>query len=355
MLSAALPLLVDSALKGAALLTLAGLLALALRRASAAARHLVWLIALAALLMLPMMSAMLPGWRVLPAWTSIAPSDSSPPSIAMDSSPAELQPPLYDRLNASSPDFVGTVGPQAPSVPNEAALTFVDWAPAIWAAGFAALLLRLCLARWALSRTSRRGKIVSEGRLFEMMDSVRKELRVGQDVRLLLDSEHSIPVVWGLFRPTVMLPGEAVDWSEHQVRSVLLHELAHIKRRDLAAQIVIQFACALHWFNPLVWFAAWRLHVEAEHACDNLVLTNGVRASDYAEHVLSVATRLTPACSNVAGLAMARPSRLEGRMIAVLSNKCDRRGVTRTLLRAATSVSRRVEPKAGGKRRYPAV
>ena len=56
-----------------------------------------------------------------------------------------------------------------------------------------------------------------------------------------------------------MLPATARQWSDEQLRSVLLHELAHIKRRDTVVQLLAQIACALHWFNPLVWFAAWRL------------------------------------------------------------------------------------------------
>ena len=67
-------LLVDSAIKGAALLVLAAALALILRRDSAATRHLVWLLALVALLAVPMLSALLPEWRVLPEWARIAPS-----------------------------------------------------------------------------------------------------------------------------------------------------------------------------------------------------------------------------------------------------------------------------------------
>jgi biopolymer transport protein ExbD len=172
------------------------------------------------------------------------------------------------------------------------------------------------------------------------MDAALSELRVSQPVRVLLDSGRTIPMVWGLFRPTVMLPAEACDWTDAQIRSVFLHELAHIKRRDLASQFLVQIACALHWFNPLVWIAAWRLRVEAEHACDNFVLSKGVRASDYAEHVLHVATRLVPVQGGGAvGLAMARPSRLEGRMMAVLSKGLNRRGVTRVLAMTAVLFS----------------
>ena len=107
-----------------------------------------------------------------------------------------------------------------------------------------------------------------------------------------------------------MLPDAARQWSGEQLRSVLLHELAHIKRRDTIVQLLAQVACALHWFNPLVWFAAWRLHVERERACDDLVLASGVRPSAYAGHLLDVVTGLSPARWTAAcGLAMARKSR----------------------------------------------
>jgi BlaR1 peptidase M56/Protein of unknown function (DUF1549)/WD40-like Beta Propeller Repeat len=129
------------------------------------------------------------------------------------------------------------------------------------------------------------------------------------------------------FSPRVALR----HWSGEQLRSVLLHELAHIKRRDTMAQLLTQIACALHWFNPLVWFAAWGLRVERERACDDLVLASGVRPSAYAGHLFEVATgtglspaRWTQACRR----AMARKSSLAGRLAAVLSEIQSRRCVS---------------------------
>ena len=70
-----LAVLLDAALKGAAVLVLAGLLALGLRRLSAASRHLLWLLAMVSLLLLPALSALLPGWRlpIVPRSLSVAP------------------------------------------------------------------------------------------------------------------------------------------------------------------------------------------------------------------------------------------------------------------------------------------
>ena len=146
-------------------------------------------------------------------------------------------------------------------------------------------------------------------------------LQVSRSVRLLLDAQCSIPVVGGLWRVRLQLPLQAVQWSDAQLQSVLLHELAHVRRRDLAILAITQVACALHWFNPLVWYAAWRLHAERERACDDLVLNSGVRPSSYAEHILSIvaqlrSTRWTQAC----GLAMARSAGLESRLHSVLNS-----------------------------------
>src|SRR3989442_11542823 len=85
-MSASSLLLVDSAVKGTALLVLAASAALILRRVSAATRHLVWLLAMVAMLVVPVLSALLPQWRVLPEWAGMSPEPvvvaTSPPSIA---------------------------------------------------------------------------------------------------------------------------------------------------------------------------------------------------------------------------------------------------------------------------------
>jgi HEAT repeat protein len=98
-----------------------------------------------------------------------------------------------------------------------------------------------------------------------------------------------------------------------------LHELAHIRRADCRAQLVTQLACALYWFNPLIWIAARHLRSERERACDDAVLRAGARPSTYASHLLDIAREVQPALKPSAALAMARPSELEGRLLAVLA------------------------------------
>jgi len=426
-------LLLDSAIKGAALLLFAGVVVLFLRRDSAATRHLVWLVAIIAMLAVPLLSAMLPQWRVLPDWVKAVGfaevnrngSDGNnaiyEADLADHTSHASYDSHDFDAVNALSFDdalrFPSTDADQAASTiesPVTAAIPAAvvtvkpiiwTWHHAIsslWFISFSILIFRLAIARAMLWRTERKSRSCLPGRtsgprpdlrtdkvpnsahvagdhalagwLRRIVARIRFALRrksrsasgtymtsprattsndsesdvysaftaacttlnIRQHVTLLLHPDKTIPVVWGIFRSRLMLPVAAQDWSNEQLRSVLLHELAHIKRRDVLGQLLAQFACALHWFNPLVWIAAWRMHVERERACDDIVLASGVRASAYAEHLLNVATRLSSSpWTQACGLAMARNSSLHGRLTAVLSEKQNRRRVSTTALAAA--------------------
>jgi hypothetical protein len=99
-----------------------------------------------------------------------------------------------------------------------------------------------------------------------------------------------------------------------------------VRRRDCQIQLLAHLALAVHWFNPLAWWAVRRLRIEREHACDDHVLRLGTRASDYADHLLQIARGLLPAAEpGWAAVAMARSSRLEARVAAILDPENPRR------------------------------
>jgi hypothetical protein len=137
----------------------------------------------------------------------------------------------------------------------------------------------------------------------------------------------------------VVLPLDAESWSADRRRAVLLHEMAHIRRRDCLVRSLARLGCALQWFNPLAHLAMRRLYAEQESACDDVVLVAGMSAPDYAGHLLDIVAASVPTMVEDAALAMGRRSELENRMFAILDNTRLRQAPsrrTRLIVTAAT-------------------
>ena len=331
--AALVPMILDSGLKGLLFLSIIALAALFLRQASASVRHWIWFLGLAGVLALPFLSAALPQWRALPFWPP-APSSAGaapPPPLLTPGPPgaAGMAPAPEARKATWSASEITThsTTPSTSIAAHSSRKGWAWWMGATAAAIAGLLFLRLVGCLLNVHIATLRARPVPNGPLIESLLKAQSQLGVSRQVRLRLDERRIVPLVWGLFRPCLVLPAEAANWDQPRLRSVLLHELAHVRRHDVLVMLIAQLACVLHWFNPLVWLAAWRLHLERERACDDLVVNSGVKASDYAEHLLHAATKLE-GNGFPGAVAMASPSRLEGRLLALLNERTNRRGIT---------------------------
>lgn len=306
--------------KSLVVLAVAAALCAALRKAglvSAAGRHLIWSVALAALLALPFLSRAIPAWR-LPLL----------PAPAVESAPVPLDEALVpttlpERLN---PSWIEA----APTVVVAPSWQF-DWAQmvfAAWLAGVGFVLARLAWGARQMRRITQEAERLANYHWSLLANRLSVELGLPTHVALYASAAVTVPVTWGVWRPVVVLPVEASIWSREWQRIVLLHEFAHIKRRDCLTQMLASAACALYWFNPLVWRAARQLRVERELACDDCVLAVGTRASDYASCLVALANsfdlRGTPAIA--IGMADSMEcSELESRVRTMLDPAIERR------------------------------
>jgi beta-lactamase regulating signal transducer with metallopeptidase domain len=320
-------------IKATVLLGAAGLLAVAWRNSAAARRHLVWALALGGVLVLPIVQWLGPIWPVLPrvATVRVLPPAPPPPPSTTVSPVHPLAPPL-DEVRAPSrreattppgitPPVVGTNGPR-----------LTGWIIGMWLAGVVLVLGSFAVAWWRIGRLATRSREVTMGAWRDLFDRLQAELGLRRRVTLRTIPGPAMPMTWGVRHPVVLLPADAESWSERRRRDVLLHELAHVERRDCLTQLLAVLSCAVYWFHPLVWLAAGRLRVERERACDDRVLTAGAVPSEYAEHLLEIARTLRAgAATALAGLAMARPSHLATRLLDVLEPSRRRDALTRRL------------------------
>jgi beta-lactamase regulating signal transducer with metallopeptidase domain len=324
----------ETTLRATLVMAAAALAGAALWRSSASLRHLVWTSALAGSLVMPALLLTLPSWRV-----AVLPGDPGhATSGALDLGTSGLPTPPAREWSEPAPraPIMGRELPRAGSLVeptrNEGprAVPLATWLTAAWGVGVAVVLVPLLTGLARLRRIARRSAMSNGEDLAELVSRPEDRSLASRRVVMLRGDETDSPMTWGVLRPVILLPAGAESWPRERLRAVLLHELAHVKRWDCLTLVLARLACAVYWFHPLAWVAAWRIRIESERACDDLVLNSGARASDYACVLLDVARGFRPARGHAAAaVPMARPSQLEGRLRAILDPSRSRRAVTR--------------------------
>jgi beta-lactamase regulating signal transducer with metallopeptidase domain/HEAT repeat protein len=308
--------LVAILLKATAVLAGAIVLAAVLRRASAAVRHLVWSVGLVALFVLPLVSVAVP-WRlaIVPVRAIPTPADVTPEPARQAIDRTASRPPVAQQPIRDQSTSTGTVPSGTARFPAVSLLTLLL---AIWAAGATYFLARLVFGALVLARVVRRGTVLDTPDWRRPLVEAADRLALPEVPQLLMSDRFPMPFTCGVWRSAIVLPSGAADWDDRRRRTVLVHELAHLSRRDLMLNAVGQVACALYWFHPLVWMAARKLRIESERACDDLVLGVGTRPSEYADHLLQIVCRASRSRTPAVALPMAQRHEFEGRMLAIL-------------------------------------
>ncbi len=326
----ALPALV-LLVKATCLLLVAVAASLLLQRASAGSRHLVWLVAVVGLLALPAMSAWAPvRVPVLPAPLGAAASEAGAAVGTVDAKAAG------SRLDLPTVDVGSDDSRQASSAaaatPETLAVSPLGLGTALlaaWAAIALTLVLWLAYGAWSVRRIVRRAEPLDDPDWQTPLYEIADRLGLEAAPRLLRSEDVRMPFAAGVVSSTVVLPAESDGWSAERRTAVLIHELGHVRRRDLIGHTLGRVACAFWWFHPLAWTAARRLRAESERACDDLALVFGARPSEYAEHLLDIVSCVRDHNTPAVALAMAHRREFEGRMLAILDPALERRGMGR--------------------------
>jgi TonB family protein len=284
------------------------LLTLLMRRASAAARHFIWICALAAALALPVLSLLLPDWNLpvqMPAATTAARAVLVTPPAALDAT---------DDARATTPVQ------SKPAVP---------WVLLIWLAGALIALARLVAGHLRMALSLRRARNVDDPGWAEARDEVSTVIGLRRIVALKRSGETDVPLTCGVFSTAVVLPDASDEWDQERRRVVLLHEFTHARRRDPLLWFIAQVAGAVYWFHPLAWLAVSRFRREQERSCDDAVIRSGTVRWAYAEHLVDLARSIAPMRAYAAALHMAATSDLEQRVRALLDPSRSRQGLRR--------------------------
>jgi len=234
-------------------------------------RHIIWLYALIGIALLPII------WLHSPKLTlAVLKTPSEQPRVS-----SLVEGEAMDTIMSAEnlPDELSTLRPTYTQMDHEphswSSLFSTKVALAgTWLVGFIFMLIRLGVGWCRIRRICSKATPAPEHEYSQYMH--------GRKLKILLTTQLSGPVCFGVLRPVILLPRQIADnHSGRDLEMVLAHELAHIKRRDCWTNFFQRILEAVFFFHPLVWLASRQLTQQREQICDNYVLANGTSADDY--------------------------------------------------------------------------
>ncbi|MDI1313536.1 M56 family metallopeptidase [Prosthecobacter sp.] len=276
------------------------------RSASAAQRCAVWLAAFFVLLLLPFTALWQPLWSIDFAQQSVAPQAALP----------QLSPVIVQTAASSA-----AAEPQ-PWLP---AFSMTQWFAFVWLAGVAGLLAHRALGSLQLRRLKSQSHAVQDARVLDATARVAAALGLRRGIALRSSSGVSVPLTWGFIQPVLLLPSSAQEWDAASLEAALRHEMGHIRHCDALTRLITTFITAFYWPNVLVWLAAKAWRTAQEQAADDLVMSGGAVAENYALQLLEAARGVQAAGGlRAPAMAMAQPSTLETRLSAIMDGTRNR-------------------------------
>ncbi|MGH9871918.1 MAG: M56 family metallopeptidase [Pyrinomonadaceae bacterium] len=304
----------------ATVMMLLGLIAARLAgHARASLRHLLLAATFATLLALPLVVVTAPGLTIGISVAQV--------SDLVDASSAIRPPDTLVRSASGSPG-PRTIDSGHWSMPSWSALI-----RSVWIAGAVLMIISLMVDLWRVRRLRRNGLPWTQVR--ELTQTLATGCGLRRPVEVLLHEDIRAPLTCGVWHPLIVLPSDASEWAEADLRRALVHELEHARRGDWATQLAARAVCACYWFHPLVWVAWRRLCLEAERACDDAVVLNAEHTA-YAEQLVLLSRRLSSVRAQPI-LGMANRSDLSRRVSALLDSS-QRRGRAGLLVAASAII-----------------
>jgi uncharacterized protein (TIGR03435 family) len=299
-----------------AVMLVAWLLTLVLKRNQARTRYWIWMAASLKLLVPFSLLAAIGSW-LRPA------SASSIESPQLASAMVKMAHPFLQSQQGPESFTIAFAEPASVAPAPHHGSPLAEILMVLWLCGLLFLLLRWSRDWWAIRAALRSASRIS----------------LPMDVPVFSTSSMIEPGIVGIIRPVLLLPEKIVDrLPAPQLRSILAHESCHVRRRDNLTAAIHMAVEAIFWFHPAVWWIERRLIEERERACDEAVLQLGNEAEVYAESILTVCKFYTE--SPLACMSGVTGSELKQRILRIMTKQVALKlDLSRKLLLSAVGIA----------------
>lgn len=196
-----------------------------------------------------------------------------------NSNPAEssLDNNTTDTTKATSTETSGANSNSNPTTPVGKKLSGISGLTLfsiVWLSGLVLLMIYYVLSSRHFRQAMKSSRKLGSPALTHIIDQCKQRLGVKHSIGVYETSHLRSPCLYGLFKPNIYIPEDIVAIADtKQLTYIMLHELMHAKRKDLWVNQLWTIALGIHWFNPVIWYAVYKMRADQEIACDTGVLS----------------------------------------------------------------------------------
>jgi beta-lactamase regulating signal transducer with metallopeptidase domain len=202
---------------------------------------------------------------------------------------------LVEEAVAGQAFYFLTEAPTTPASPASEDTTLLNWVVMVWLVGALIGAAKLCWSFGRVRRMQRRALTAVPRDFARLVDTLADRLDLTSQFQLGISEQINGPALVGHLRPMLLFPVAVINQlSVEEVEVVILHELAHLKRKDHWWNLLQCLLEVVFYYHPIIWWIGARIREEREHCCDDLVLSAGSDQITYAKTLLFFAQQRQP-------------------------------------------------------------
>lgn len=191
-------------------------------------------------------------------------------------------------------------------------------AAVIWIGGtIAVFAYQLFMHYRFIKAVNRWGEKLETPKILAILENEQRETGVVSEVFVYQCQFITSPLLLGLRKPKILLPD--MELSQDELSMIIRHELIHFRRKDILVKFIILLATALHWYNPVIWFASKAISLQCEISCDNetMINTDMEQRQQYSETLIGVIRQAKPQTALATNFYCSKES-LKSRIISIM-------------------------------------
>lgn len=158
----------------------------------------------------------------------------------------------------------------------------------LWVIGVFTLTFCTIYANIKLNIKFNKNRISNDKKLDDILNSCKEKMNINKRLTLIVSNEVKSAAIFGLFNPKLLLPGQVINrLSDNEVQHIILHELSHLKRKDIVIKWIMTAMQIIHWFNPIIWYSFYRMDQDCEVVCDATALSY-IETKDHKEYGFTI-------------------------------------------------------------------